>query len=164
MSIPDCLPPYRLSHRFKLKTDSPRMPKKGKRLFYSLIERLLFISEITVPNVHACVSYIITRMELPSICHENDQLQVDIILVKKLQLFILSSKEEHYVHLKSLFSKHTKYLLNIYQQIIQSGRFKKTSITLKRGLKNMTEWFDSDPHFILTKYELINQGVKTFND
>ena len=28
----------------------------------------------------------------------------------------------------------------------------------------MTEWFDSDQDFILTKYKLINQGVKTFND
>ena len=28
----------------------------------------------------------------------------------------------------------------------------------------MTKWFDNDPHFILTKYKLINQGVKTKND
>ena len=28
----------------------------------------------------------------------------------------------------------------------------------------MTEWFDSDPYFILTIHKLINQGVKTSND
>ena len=83
--------------------------------------------------------------------------------------------------LESLFSKHTKYLLKICQQIIQSRRFKKASITLNRVPKNMTEWFDSDPHLILTKYttdhqensnistdkdgcKLINQGLKTTND
>ena len=84
--------------------------------------------------------------------------------VKKLRLFVLSSKEEHRVHLESLLSKHTKYLLKIYEQIIQSGRFKKTSIALKRVLKNVNEWSNNVPNFILTIYKLINQGVKTFNN
>ena len=96
--IPDRLPHYGLSHRFQLKTDSPSMSDKDKRLLYSLIKRLLFINEITVPDVHACVSYIITRMVSPSICHKNDQLQVDVISVKKLWLIVLSSKEEQCVH------------------------------------------------------------------
>ena len=115
ISIPDRLPHHGLSHRFEQKTDSSIMPDKDKRLLYGLIERLLFISKITVPDVHACVSYIITRMESPSICHENDLLQLDVISVKKLRLFVLSSKEEHCVHLESLFLKHTKYLLKISQ-------------------------------------------------
>ena len=54
-------------------------------------------------------------------------------------------------------------------------------IVLKRVLKNVTKWFDSNPHIILTKYitdhqehtnndtdeeryKLINQGVKTTNN
>ena len=139
ISIPDCLPHYGLSRRFELKTDSPSMPNNNKRLLYSLIERLLFISETTVPDIHTCVSYIITRMESPSICHINDQLQTDVMSVKKLQLFVLSSSEEHCVHLESLFSKHTKYLLKLCQQVIQSGRFKKAPNTLKRVLKNVTK-------------------------
>ena len=155
-SIPGCLLHRGFSHRFKLNTGLPSMSDKDKRLLYSLIKRLLFIREITVPDVHACVSYIITRMESPSICHENDLLQSDVISVKKLQLFVLSSKEEQRVRLKSLISKHTKYLLKIYQQIIQSGRFKKTFITLKRVLKNMTKWINSDPDLILIIYKLIN--------
>ena len=96
-------------------------------------------------------------------------------------MFVLSSTEDQCAHLESLFSKHTRYLLKICQQIIQSQRFKKASITLKRVLKNVTKWFNSEPHIILTKYstdhqehtnidtdkdeyKLINQGVKTIND
>ena len=103
-------------------------------------------------------------MESPSLCHEKAHLQVDVLSVKKLQLFLLSSIEEHCVHLKSLFLKHTKYLLKISQQIIQSRRFKKASITLERVMKYVTKWLYSDPHFILTKYKLINQGVKINNN
>ena len=103
--------------------------------------RLLFICEITVPDVHDCVSYIITRMESPTLCHKKYHLQLDVLSVKKLWLFLISFTEEHCVHLESLFSKHTKYLLKIYHQIIQSRRFKKASITLKRVLKNVTEWY-----------------------
>ena len=99
ISILDHLSHHGLNHRIELKTDSPSMLDKDTQLLYDLIERLLFISKITVPNVHACVSYIITRMESPSICHANDLLQSDVILVKKLRLFVLSSKEEHRVNL-----------------------------------------------------------------
>ena len=113
ISIPDCLPHCGFSNRFELKTDSPSMSDKDKRLLYSFIKRLLFIREITVPDVHASVSYIVTRMESPSICHKNSHLQVDVLSVKKLRLFVLSSTEEHCIHLESLFSKHTKYLLKI---------------------------------------------------
>ena len=84
--------------------------------------------------------------------------------MKNLQLFVSSSKEEHRLYLESLFSKHTKYLLKIYEQIVQYGRFKKTSVALKRVPKNVTEWSDNDPNFILTIYKLINQGVKTFSE
>ena len=103
-------------------------------------------------------------MKSPFICHKNDLLQVDVISVKKLRLFVLLYKEKHCVHLESLFLKHTKSLLKMYQQIIQSRRSKKASITIKRVLKNVTKWFGSASHFILTKYKMINQGVKTFND
>ena len=83
-------------------------------------------------------------------------LESDVLPMKNLQLFVLSSKEEHRVYLESLLSKHTKYLLKIYEQIIQSGRFKKTSIALKRVLKNVTEWSNNDPNFILIIYKLIS--------
>ena len=84
--------------------------------------------------------------------------------MKSLQTFALSSKEEHRVYLESLLSKHTTYQLKIYEQIVQYGRFKKTSVALKKVLKNVTEWSDNNPNFILTIYKLINQGVKIFNE
>ena len=52
----------------------------------------------------------------------------------------------------------------MYQLIIQYGIFKKTSIILKRVMKNTIKWFNSDPDLILTTYKLINQRVETFND
>ena len=151
ISIPGQLSYFGFSHRFELNTESPSILDKDKRLLYSLIERLLFIREITRPDLHACVSYIITRMELPTIYHKDKDLNANALFVKKIGLFVLSSTEDQCTHLKSLFSKHTKYLLNIIQQIIQSQRFKKVSTTLKRVLKNMIEWFDSNPHTNLIK-------------
>ena len=68
ISIPGCSLHYGFNHRFVLNTDSPSMLDKDKRLLYSLIERLLFIHEITIPDVHACVSCIITRMESLTLC------------------------------------------------------------------------------------------------
>ena len=109
-------------------------------------------------------SSIILRMNSTSACHKNDSLQLDVLPMKNLQLFVLSSKEEHRVYLESLLSKHTKYLLKTYEQIVQYGGFKKTSIALKRVLKNTTAWSINVPNFILTIYKLINQGVQTFSD
>ena len=152
ISIPGCLPHYGFSHRFELNTNLSNMSDKDKRLLYNLIIRLIFLREITVPDVHAYVLFIISRMELLTFCHKNSRLQVNVLSVKKLWLFSLSSTEKHYIHVKLLFSKHTKYLLNICQQIIQSQRFNKASIKLKRVLKNVTHWFNGDQHFILTKY------------
>ena len=131
---------------------------------YDLIKRLLSINKITIPNIHACISYFITRMESTSIRHEYDLLQLDIISIKKLRLLVLSSKEEHCIHLKTFRSKNTKYIMKMYQLIIQYGIFKKTSIILKRVMKNTIKWFNSDPDLILTTYKLINQRVETFND
>ena len=60
------------------------MSDKDIRLLYSLIKRLLFISKITRPDVHAYVSYIITRMELPTIYHKDKHLNVDVLFMKKI--------------------------------------------------------------------------------
>ena len=106
ISIPDHLPHYGLSNRIELKTGLPSMIDRDKRLQYDLIKKLLSINKITVPNVHACVSYFITIMKSTSVCHKNDLLQLDVISIKKLRLLALSSKEEHRIYLKTLLSKH----------------------------------------------------------
>ena len=120
-------------------------------------------------------------MELPTNYHEDGHLNVDVLFLKIIQLFVLSSTEDRCIYLELLFSKHTKYLSNILQQIIQSQRFKKVSTVLKGVLKNMIKWLDSSLHTNLTKHitdhqehtnndtgkeknKLIAQGVKTANN
>ena len=95
--IPGCLPHCGFCHRFELNDDLPSMSDKDKQLLYSLIKRLLFICEITIPEVHACVSYITTRIESPTLCHKKGHLKVEVLSMKKLRLFLLSSTEEHCV-------------------------------------------------------------------
>ena len=80
--------------------------------------------------------------------------------------------------LESLFSKHTKYLLNIIQQIIQSRMLKTILTILGVASKNTTEWIHmnlrTDQVNYTTKSEVYtttdariannkstNQGVKT---
>ena len=100
-------------------------------------------------------------------------------------MFVLSSPENRYTHFETLYYENKNYiliiLLKITQQTIQSQRFNKVSTTLKRVLKNMIKWSDSNLHTNLTKYitdhqeytnndtdkernKLINQGVKKTND
>ena len=140
ISVPGCLPHSGFSQRFKLNVDSPSMSEKDIGLLYCLIERLLFTNKITRPDIHACVSYIITRMELTTNYHKDGHLNVDVLFVKKIWLFVLSSMEDQCMHLELLFPKHTKYLLNILQQSIQSQRLKNIFAILGGVSKNMKEW------------------------
>mmetsp|Transcript_63390 Transcript_63390/g.71742 ORF Transcript_63390/g.71742 Transcript_63390/m.71742 type:complete len:141 (+) Transcript_63390:115-537(+) len=116
------------------------MSEKDIGLLNRLIERLLFSSKIARPDVLAYVSYTITKMELPKNHHQDGHLNVDVLFVKKIRLCILSSVENRHMEFESLFSKHTMYLLNIIQQIIQSRRFKAMLTILKVVSKNTNEW------------------------
>ena len=84
VSIPGRLPHSGFSQRFKLNTNSPNMSGKDIGLLYPLIERLILTSKITRPDVLTCVSYIITRMKLPTDYHENSHLNVEILVVRKI--------------------------------------------------------------------------------
>ena len=66
ISIHGRLPHSGSSQRFVLNVNSPNMSDKDIGLLHRLIEGLRFSSKITRPDVLACVSYIITRMELPT--------------------------------------------------------------------------------------------------
>ena len=96
-------------------------------------------------------------MELPTIYHKDRHLDIDVLFVKKIRLFILSSTEDRCAHLESLFSKITKYLLKKLKQNIQSRRFKKVSAALKIVLRNIIKWLDSSPHTNLTNYNTDHQ-------
>ena len=63
-------------------------------LLYRIIERLLFTSKNTIPDIHACISYIIMRIELTTNYHKDGHLNADVLFVKKIQLFVLSSVED----------------------------------------------------------------------
>ena len=93
ISTPGRLPHSSFSQRFVLNANSPIMSGKDIGILYRLIERLLFSSKITKPDILACASYIITRMESPTNYHEDGHLNVDVLFVKKIQFLILSSLE-----------------------------------------------------------------------
>ena len=118
ISIPGRIPYSGFDQRFKLDDDSPNMSEKDTGLLYRLIERLLLSCKVTRPDISACVSYIITRMESSTKYHEDEQSNVAMLFVKKILLSILSSLENKCLHFESLFSKHTKYLLNIIKHMI----------------------------------------------
>ena len=94
ISTPGRLPHSGFSQRFVLNANSPCMSEKDIGIFHRLIEKLLFSRKITRPDALACVSYIVTRMELPTNYHSKDgHLNVDVLFMKKIRLFILLSVE-----------------------------------------------------------------------
>ena len=87
------------------------------------------------------MSYINTGMKPPTDYHKDSHLNVEVLVVKIIQLFILSSaKTVACMNLVLLFSKHNKYLLNIIKQIIQSQRLKAILTILGVVSKNTKEW------------------------
>ena len=89
--------------------------------------RLLFISEITRQSVQDCVTSLITTMELPINHYKNGKSNTDILSMKKIQTFVLSSSEDRYTSFETLYYGHKNNILIILQQIIQSRRFMKVS-------------------------------------
>ena len=75
------LPYSEFSQRFKLNPESPSMLEKDIEILYCLIARLLLASKITRPDVYACASYIITRMDLPTNYHKDTHLNLDALFV-----------------------------------------------------------------------------------
>ena len=138
--IPSHLLRSRFSQRFKLNAEPPIMLENDIGLLYRLIKRLLLTSKITRPGENACVSYIITRMGLLTNYYKDGHLNVDVLFVKKIWLFILSSGEDQYMHLESLFLNILNTYQNILQQTIQSQRFKNIFTILRGVSKNMKEW------------------------
>ena len=76
-------------------------------------------------------------MELPMNYHKKRNLNTNLLFMKKIWMFMLSSEEDWYTHFKTLFYEHKNYVLIILQQIIQSRRLKKVSTVLKGVLKYM---------------------------
>ena len=175
--ISGCSPHSGNSQRFKLNAESPSMPEKDIELLYCLIGRLLLTIKVTISDVQACVTYILTRTELSTNYHNDRHLNIDILFVKKIQIFVFPSAEDQCTHFETLISKHKNYILIILQQIIQSQRLKNVFTVLEGAFKNMSKWRQSSLHTDKIKYitdpqvhttnnarrathELMNQGVK----
>ena len=77
-SIPGWTSHSGFNQRFKLDTNSPSMSEKDIGLLYRLIERLLLSCKVTRPDISACVSYIIARMESSTKYHKNKQCEYAI--------------------------------------------------------------------------------------
>ena len=104
-------------------------------LLSCLIKRYLLTRKITRPDVHACVSYIITRIELRTNYHKDAHLNLDILFMKKIWMFALSSQKNRNNHIRTLFYEHKNHSLIILQQTIQLQRLKNIYTVLK-GILN----------------------------
>ena len=70
------------------------MSAKDIELLFHLIRRLIFTNKVTVSDVQTCIIYILTRMELSTSYHNGRHLNIDIVFVKKILMFVLSSVED----------------------------------------------------------------------
>ena len=100
--LSSCSSYYGSNQRSKRNDESSSIPIKDIELFYRLIGRLLFTSKITRPSVQDCVTSLLTTMELPMNYHKNRNLNTDLLFMKKIWMFILSSTEDQYTHFETL--------------------------------------------------------------
>ena len=91
------------------------LPVAHIELFYFLIGKLLSIIKITRPNVQECVSSLLKRMDLPINYYKNVNLNTDILFMKNIQMFVLSSLEDRYTYFETLYYKHKSNILIILQ-------------------------------------------------
>ena len=103
ISIPGHSPHSGNSKRLKLDIESPNISAKDIELLYCLIGRRLLLNKVTVSEVHAFVTYILTRMKLSTSYHNCRHLNIDTLFVKKIQMFVLSSVEDQCTHFETLF-------------------------------------------------------------
>ena len=161
--LSNCSLYYGDSQRIKCNDISSIMTIKDIELFYCLIKRLLFTSNMTRPSVLDCVTSLLTTMELPMNYYKNRNLNTDMLSMKKIHMFVLSSPEDRYTHLKILYYGYKNNNFIILQQIIQSRRFMKVSAILKGVSKNMIQWLDISLPTDLTNYNNDHQEHTTNN-
>ena len=139
------------------------MSEKDIELIYCLIERLLFTRKISKSDVQACVTYILTGMELLTNYCNSRHLNIDILLVKKIRIFVLSSIDDQCTHFEILFSKHKNYILNKLQKINQPQRLKNVFTVLEGVFKNVNESLHRNLPTDQTKYVTNPQVHTTIN-
>ena len=88
ISIPSQTSHSDFNQRFQLDTNSPSMLEKDIGLLYRLIEKPLLSCKVTRPDISACVSYTIRRTESSTKYHKDEQLKVDMLFMKTIQLHV----------------------------------------------------------------------------
>ena len=78
-----------------------------------------------------------------------------------MRLFILSSTENRCLYSESLFSKHSKYLLNTIQHMIQSRRLKVILVILGVVYDNTKDWIRINLHTDQVNYDNKSQAYTT---
>ena len=91
-------------------------------------------------------------MKLPTNNHKDRHLNIDILFVKKIKMFVLSSIEDKCMHFETLFSKHNKYIIHKLQQFIQSQRLKNIFTVLEGAFKNMIDRISKNIYTDLIEY------------
>ena len=82
--IPGQIPHFGFDQRIKLDAGPSSMSEQDIELLYHLIKRLLLSCKVTIPYISACVSYIIARIESSTKYYEDQQLNVDVLFMKKI--------------------------------------------------------------------------------
>ena len=90
-------------------------------------------------------------------------MNVDVLFMKKIQLYVLSSVKNRCLHYELLFSKHTKYLPNIIQRMIQSQRLQGILTTLGIVYKNTKVWIHINLRIDQVSYDNQSQVHSTTN-
>ena len=68
-------------------------------------------SKITGPSVQDYVTSLLKTMELPVNYYKNGNSNTDILSMKKIWMFVLSSPKDQYTHFKTLYYEHKNSIL-----------------------------------------------------
>ena len=71
--------------------------------------------------------------------YKNIYFDIDLLLVNKIPIFLMISRNIGFMHFKALLSKHTKYVQNRLQQIIQSRGSKAVFTFVDRDFWNIVD-------------------------
>ena len=77
--------------------------------------------------------------------------------MNKIQICLMISRDVIFMYVKTLLSKHNKYIQEKLLQIIQSRRLKNTFTILEGAFKNIVHWIHSNLQIDLIKYMTVSQ-------
>ena len=106
------------NQRYKLHDESSSMSASHIELLYHLTRILLLTSKIIRPEVLDCVTYILTIMELPINYYKYRNLNTDLLITKKTQMFVLSSTEDQCSYFETCLGGFTLKIVKLLTHIL----------------------------------------------